>query len=78
FYSESPPVVTVGGQNAFVKAVIQFVVQNASNTSQFFYLNVTYTIHYYSQGFSTATGQTGYAIVGETFDLTGSGPLSRV
>ncbi len=78
FYSESPPVVTVNGQNALVKAVVQFVVQNASNTSQFFYLNVTYTIHYYSQGFSAVTGQIGYAIVAETFDLTGSGPLSRV
>lgn len=78
FYSETPPVIAIMGNNAYVAATIQFVVQNASNTSQFFFLNVSYIIHYYNFGFNPATGQNMYMIVGETFQLTGSGPLAKV
>jgi len=78
FYSESPPVIMLSGNNAYVSATIQFIVQNASNTSQFFFLNVSYSIHYYNFGFNPATGTDSYLIVNETFQLTGTGPLNRV
>lgn len=78
FYSESPPAIMIQGNSAYVSALVQFVVQNASNTSQFLFLNVSYSIHYYNFGFNPATGQNSYYIVNETFNLTGSGPLSKV
>ncbi|MCL5678051.1 MAG: hypothetical protein M1442_02120 [Candidatus Thermoplasmatota archaeon] len=78
FYSESPPVIMIQGNNAYVSATIQFIVQNASNTSQFFFLNVSYSIHYYNFGFNPATGTDSYSIVSETFLLTGTGPLAKV
>ena len=76
FYSEAPPVVTVNTVNGSVvsgtvTADIQFVVQSASNTSIFDYINVVYTI-----SFIAVNGN--FAIVHEIFDNVGIGPLSQV
>ncbi|MCL4333828.1 MAG: hypothetical protein M1290_05520 [Candidatus Thermoplasmatota archaeon] len=76
FYSEAPPVTnaTVSGgvvTGGTVTADVQFVVQSASNLSQFSYIDVVYTIHYaYVNG--------NYYIVSETFDNVQSGTLSNV
>ncbi|MEM0127524.1 MAG: hypothetical protein QXO03_00350 [Thermoplasmatales archaeon] len=75
FYSEAPPVVNVTVSNGMitqgvVTADVQFVVQNALNSSQFSYIDVVYTIH-----FSLENG--GYLITYETFDNVKSGPLSQ-
>ena len=78
FYSESPPVITISGSNAYVNSVVQFVVQNASNSSQFKYINVTYTIEYHSTGFDARTGGFSYQILYEEFNNTAEGPLSKV
>ncbi len=78
FYSENQPVITISGNNAYVNSVVQFVVQNASNSSQFKYINVTYTIDYHSTGFNAKTGTFTYLIVYEEFNNTAEGPLSRV
>ena len=78
FYAETPPVVTLSGNTANVSADVQFVVQNAANTSQFKYLNVSYDIMYYNTGFSTAHGLPEYMIYNETFRITGSNVLSKI
>lgn len=78
FYSEAPPVVTVTGNTANVSADIQFIVQNAANTSQFKYINVSYDIMYYNTGFSTAHGLPTYMIYDEVFQITGSNVISKI
>ncbi|MEM3206177.1 MAG: hypothetical protein QW078_03340 [Thermoplasmatales archaeon] len=76
FYSESPPIVNVTISNGIVTqgvvtGDIQFVVQNAQNTSQFSYIDVVYTLHFSLIG-------NAYLITYETFDNVQSGPLSQV
>ena len=78
FYAEAPPVVTLSGNTANVSADVQFVVQNAANTSQFKYINVSYDIMYYNTGFSTSHGLPEYMIYDETFRITGSNVLSKI
>ena len=78
FYAEAPPTVTLAGNTANVSADVQFVVQNAANTSQFKYINVSYDIMYYNTGFSTSHGLPEYMIYDETFRITGSNVLSKI
>ena len=78
FYSEAPPTVSLNGKMATVNAQVQFVVQSASNTSQFKYINVTYDIQYYNAGFETTIGTPEFMIVSETFNITGNGLLSKI
>ncbi|GGM70427.1 hypothetical protein GCM10007108_05660 [Thermogymnomonas acidicola] len=78
FYTEQPPVVQVSGDMAHVQATVQFVVQNATNTSQFDYINVSYSITYLNTGFQQSSGQMPFMIYMETFQITGKGPLSKV
>ena len=78
FYSEAPPTVTLHGNTATVNATIQFIVQSASNSSDFKYINVTYGIEYYNIGFNPSTGQNQYMIIYENFDNTALNPISKV
>ncbi len=78
FYSEAPPTVTLHGNRATVNTTIQFIVQNASNSSDFKYINVTYGIEYYNIGFNPTTGQNQYMIIYENFDNTALNPISKV
>lgn len=78
FYAEMPPTVSVHGNSASVSAPVQFVVQNAANTSQFKFINVTYTLDYYSTGFSSAHGMPTYLIYSETFKITGTNILGKL
>ncbi|MEM0158860.1 MAG: hypothetical protein QW812_05055, partial [Thermoplasmataceae archaeon] len=78
FYSESPPSVNIKGNTANVSAEIQFVVQNSENLSQFKYINVSYNILYYYQGFSAVHGLPSYLIYSETFKITGTNSLNKV
>ncbi|MEM0128525.1 MAG: hypothetical protein QXO03_05545, partial [Thermoplasmatales archaeon] len=73
FYSEAPPIVTVSNgivTQGVVTADVQFIVQNAQNTSQFSYIDVVYTLHFSLIG-------NAYLITYETFDNVKSGPLSQ-
>lgn len=78
FYSESPPVVTVEGNMANVNATVQFIVQNAANTSQFKYINVSYDIMYYNTGFMAKSGMPQYMIYNEIFHITGSNTINKL
>jgi len=78
FYSSSPPVLSISGNTVTVNATIQFVVQSASNMSQFFFINVGYTIVYQVTGFNVHSGQYTMQIVSEVFKVEKAGPLSQV
>ena len=78
FYSESPPIVTLSGRTANVNATVQFIVQNAANTSQFKYINVSYDIMYYNTGFTTSNGMPQFMIYNEIFHITGSNTISEI
>ncbi|HLI46641.1 MAG TPA: nuclear transport factor 2 family protein [Geobacterales bacterium] len=77
FYSAYTPLVTINGNAVTVNSTIQFVVQRATNQSQFFYINVGYTI-VYKVTFNAHTGQYQLSIMSETFKVDKTGPLSQV
>jgi hypothetical protein len=68
------PVVTINGNSATVNATLQLLVQNSANHSEYDYIDVTYSLDYYSNALNPHTGLPQYMIVGELFDLTGIGP----
>ncbi|MHB8359891.1 MAG: nuclear transport factor 2-like protein [Thermoplasmataceae archaeon] len=78
FYAESPPVITISGNTANVNATVQFIVQNAANTSQFKYINVSYDIMYFNNGFSAKSGMPQYMIYNEVFHITGSNTVNKL
>jgi len=78
FYAESPPVITINGKTADVNATVQFIVQNAANTSQFKYINVSYGIMYFNNGFSIKSGMPQYLIYDEVFHITGSNTINKL
>lgn len=78
FYAESPPNVTINGNMANVNATVQFIVQNAANASQFKYINVSYDIMYFNNGFSAKTGMPQYMIYNEVFHITGSNTINKL
>jgi len=71
----SSPVVTVNGNSATVNATLQFLVQDSANHSKYDYINVSYSLNYYSSALNPHTGLPQYMLVGELFDLTGIGPV---
>ena len=71
----SSPVVTVNGNSATVNATLQFLVQDSANHSKYYYLNVSYSLNYYSSTLNPHTGLPEYMLVGELFDLTGIGTV---
>lgn len=78
FYTETPPVIAYNGNDVKLNASVQFVVQNAANTSQFKFINVTYTIVYSFEGFNTSKGMPNFLITSETFMITGINTLSKI
>ncbi|MGP6220721.1 hypothetical protein [Caldiplasma sukawensis] len=78
FYTESPPTIVYNGNEVKVSAPVQFVVQNAANTSQFKFINVTYTIVYSFEGFNVSKGMPNFLITSETFMITGINSLSKI
>ena len=71
-----PPTVTLHGSTAIVDTTIQFVVQKASNSSDFKYINVTYGMNKSTLG--SRTGQDQYAIICDNFDNTALNSISKV
>ncbi len=69
------PVVAINGNSATVNATLQFLVQDSANHSKYDYIDVTYSLDYYSSALNPHTGLPQYMLVGELFDLTGIGPV---
>jgi ketosteroid isomerase-like protein len=75
FYSSSQPTVTINGNTVTVVAPIQFIVQRASNMSQFLFINVGYSITYQVTNFDASKGKYTMQIVSETFKVEKVGQL---
>ncbi|MEM0140324.1 MAG: hypothetical protein QXZ44_06945 [Ferroplasma sp.] len=68
------PVVSMHGKTANVTAnFLQFVLEN--NTNVYHYINTTYSLEYYNVG---SVNNINYEIIGETFQITGTGTLASL
>jgi ketosteroid isomerase-like protein len=74
FYSLSQPTVILNGNTVIVNATIQFVVQRATNMTQFLFINVGYSITY-KVSFDTSKGVYSMQIVSETYKVQKIGQL---
>jgi anaerobic ribonucleoside-triphosphate reductase len=72
---EEKELLGVNGNSATVNATLQFLVQDSANHSKYDYINVSYSLNYYSSALNPHTGLPQYMLVGELFDLTGIGPV---